>query len=436
MAKRAVAMGFAVALIFMLSVPVMAVSSGATDTVNMEFPYFGYVQLKKGNTTVFTGTVGDNFITGFNKDGLTDSNTGASALYFDLYAGGTKTKTTDQIRHDTTLTIPKYVYNVEPSDLYDPDAPYGDVATYFDFPVSGTDNRHGTISLHVSAIELQPESAGTGQGSAVTYDASDTINLVNNRISGGDYVIAGHLQYAPGSIEKVDDVLNGNVTIRIYSGPEYTIVQNPQIMLQKTTSASDDMIAFVVPFTVQYSMEFTRIQLVIGTQSTWNKPIKGFGISTGGFEYTDDVQTVAGLSAQLGNWFSGIKSGISHIASILGSATADGNDTAGLNSLNEGEAEVHTYEQDQITNINNLVTGDEEHPDAPSLVNQGYLTVPTGEGITGALAAVGLLFGLVFNNVGSYTMVITIPLVLGLAMLVVGHGSVALGRFITRNKIL
>lgn len=393
MLKRFACVAAALVVAFSLSL-----SSFASDSVQVPFPYFGRVRLSKGSTAIYTGSNGSDPITGITTS-ITDSSTGTTYYNIDIYPFGSFRKTFDTGSQTITYNVPSYHI-------------IGD-STVLPYHQSASDETHGTFT--------KPYTGTISSGSS-------SVAYQNNSIAGGDYVLFGYFEYARGSVSSVDDIFTGSSWVRVMSGSHFVDVNDLQFSKVYSGASGNDVVQFTCSFTVPYSMTFSSIRLSIGTKSSFTSPIIGFGISSGGFEYTDSVNSIGGLSGELASWFSGLKSGISSgfqkIASLITSNRDDAaaaEESADHEAVSEAQSQVSEIESFE-SSLNSSIT--------QSVSNIDF-TVPSSFG--SALGAIGFVFGGLFSDLGGYQVVITIPLILGIMLILIGRGTIALGRIVSAN---
>lgn len=389
MLKRFFAIGAALVVAFSLSL-----SSFADDCLQLGFPYFGRVRFSKGSTVLYIGTNGDDPITGIRQEVTDSSSAGSSYIAFDLYPFGTFSKTFSTGAQTISYDVPAY---------------YGSGGDTI--PYSQNDS-HGYQKRYTASIS----------------SGSNSISIQNNIISGGDYIIFGQVEYPAGSVSDVNDVFTGTGTLRVQSGNHFVDISNLEFKNISISNTYNDIVQFAVSFTVPYSMQFSSIRLMLNTKSSFDSQIQAFSISTGGFEYTDDVNSVAGLSSELAGWFSGLKSGISSgfqkIASFLTQRDEDA-----AQAEESADHEAVSEAQSQVSEIEAFESG--LNSSISESVSDIDFTVPSSFGA--ALGAVGFVFGGMFSDLGGYQIVITIPLILGIMLVLIGRGTMALGRIVSAN---
>ena len=406
-------MGLVVALFFCLSI-----SSFATDTVNLGFPYFGYARLRKGSSAIFTGVVGSDPITGINQT-VTDSVGSSSSITIDLFSGGQYSKSFNGETYSFSYPIPEYdIRNQTDSgdqvwNVYTTNNPNntGSTSTIF------YDDRYEYLGLEVSDYVYKNISISSG---------SSSVSISNNTISGGDYIIFGHFDYAHGAITDINDLFTGECMVRVFNGNNYTEISGYDFSKALTLSSANDSAQFAISFSVPYSMEFNYISITLNTKSSFTSQILEFGVSTGGFEYKDNVSSIGGLSAELAGWFSGLKSGIAsgfaHISDLIKKRDNDASEAASNadnSQLQNVQSEISNIEQFE-TITNNAIQSQMQNID---------FSIPSSYG--GALAAISFMFTSIFNSLGVYQYVIMMPLVLGIMLLLLGRGSLALGHILS-----
>lgn len=404
MVKRFVAFGSAVLLALFLSVCSFASSS----TVSLGFPFFTRLNLRRAfdSNYIYQGTAGSRPISGVAADVDGSSFATGSMFVFDFYLGGNTGLSIDH-SSDFSYKVPVY------SEI----TPFSGSTQY----IQGTLNSSGGFAGSVNALY-------DVDYSVVTYTGSNTdaeiLLLKNDTISGGDYAISGFFEFPSGTIETIDQLFTGEVGAAIFYGSEddqiAVDVSDLRFTLSSSTCQAVQFMAVInVPESI-YDISSGRVQLKLYTNPDVSAPITRFGVNTGGFEYRDTVSGIGGLSAQLANWFSGIKSQLGGIAQLLrlqqddAQQAASEADRAAVSEASSAVQEIHQFESDLNTNIT-------------SSVSQIDFTVPSTSGFLGAMGAISVVFGSIFENLGAYQFIITIPLILGILLLLLGRGMSTLG---------
>lgn len=403
MVKRFVAFGSAVLLALSLSVCSFASSS----SVSLGFPFFTRLDLRRSISSdyIYQGTAGSRPISGVAADVDGSSFASGSMFVYDFYLGGTSSVS---VSGDSKTFSYKVPYGGQ--FLLSEDASYWQGShvsgNYYD----------GIFTDHYVEEKTY----------TVTIPAStESVSIKNNTISGGDYAITGFFDFPSGTIETIDQLFTGEAAAALIYGSENERIAADVSDLRFTLSNSDrQLVQFMTVINVPESVSDIssgRVQLRLFTNSNVSAPITRFGVNTGGFEYKDTVSGIGGLSAQLANWFSGIKSQLGGIAQLLrlqqddASQAASDADRAAVSEASSAVQEIHQFEADLNTNIT-------------SSVSQIDFTVPSTSGFLGAMGAITVVMGSIFENLGAYQFVITIPMILGIMLIFIGRGMLALGR--------
>lgn len=431
MVKRIFAFGSAIVLAFSLSVSSFAASN--TSTVNMDFPYFGYVTLRNTpQTFLYQGSKGSRPISGVQAD-IESSDSSVSAYLIDFIFGGTYNLGVVSDESQTiTFRIPtvSYVENqgTDYSGTYDPtryNAHYTSNNERIDYmqPYSSSEDFEFSSDDWRSIYHYQESFA------SATISGGESLVLKNASITGGYYTILGYFDYPSNTFSSdvdLSSIFTGAV-VRAYTDTvdamELDVREFNLYPVAYDSSTTYKRVSFNVVFHVPYNMSCSRVQVGITTRNLTSRMMR-FGVSTCGYEYQDTVTGVAGLSAQLGNWFSGLKSsitsGFSNIVSRLEKEDSDADKAASaaassaVSEASSDIAEIHAFEGTLNSNIS-------------SSVQNIDFSLPAGSGFVNALGAVSYIFTSVFNSLGVYQFIITIPLILGIFLLLVGRSSRVLG---------
>lgn len=410
MVKRIVAFGSAILLALSLSVGSFAATN--RSEVIMGFPFFTTVNLRRAfdSNYIYQSTRGSRPLSGVSSDISSNISTG-SMFVIDFVLGGVFTET-NRYRNDFTYDVPSYAY-IEPNS--------GSQQL-----ISGYTNSSGNFTGYINSLYTVEY---TTQSVTGISDNSEQISLINASISGGDYAITGFFELPPNTIESIDQLFTGKATSTVFVGSESDPVSVDVSDIRfNLSSAARQVVQFMavinIPESVS-SMSSGRVQLCLMTNSGVSAPLTRFGVNTGGFEYVDTVSGIGGLSAQLANWFSGIKSQLGGIAQLLRlqqddvQQAASDADNAAVSEASSAVQEIHQFEQDLNTNI-------------ISSVSQIDFTVPSTSGFLGAMGAISVVMGSIFENLGVYQFIITIPLILGILLLLLGRGMAALGHILSK----
>lgn len=438
MLKRFASLG--VALICTLSFSVPAAAASTTSTVHMGFPYFSNLWLRgaggtNGTTVLVDGSNGSRPISSW--FGTVDQNLQNTSIIASFRIGGTYNLGVVSDQSQTISYKVPYIISVENSRTYS-----GHYDTV-DFLVgyNSTGEKITKIEANRSRDDISLSGSGYDyynygdKSYTATISGGESLILKNDIISAGDYCVTGYMEFDDNDFDRVEDFFKDQVIVVIYDGTEFLNADILNFSLQKSTvfgsprKVIEFVVAFNIPVDFNNSYNNQRVQLEF---QTYNIPVHlyRFGISSNAFAYQDTVTGIAGLSAQLGNWFSGIKTGISSgfvkIQNLLmqrdndASSAASSANSSGVSSASSTIAEIESFEAGLNADINTNVA-------------QIDFALPTGSGFTGALGAVSYIFGEVFGALGIYQYMLTIPLILGVMLLLLGRGQAALGRILARR---
>lgn len=401
--KRILAFGSAILLALSLSVCSFAISS----TVSLGFPFFTKLNLRRAydSNYIYQGTVGSRPVSGIVSDVDGSSFATGSMFVFDFNLGGTSSVSVSVDSKTFSYTVP---YGGQ--FLVSQDASYWQGSHVSGYYYDGIFTDH-YVEEKTYNVTIP---AGT-----------ETVILNNNTVPGGDYAITGFFEFPFGTIEAIDQLFTGDANAILIYGSENDRIAVDVSDLRFTLSASDrQVVQFMTVINVPESVSNIssgRVQLTLYTNSDVSAPLTRFGVNTGGFEYQDTVSGIGGLSAQLANWFSGLKSQLGGIAQLLrlqqddAQQAASGADNVAVSEASSAVQEIHQFEQDLTTGIS-------------SGVSDIDFAIPSATGFVSALAAISFVMTSIFNGLGVYQFVITIPLILGIVLLLLGRGLQAVGR--------
>lgn len=416
MLKRILCLGVIVLLSLSLSLSALAASQ---STVSLGFPFFSNLWLRLGSggtfTTLYDGSNGRSPISGISVTPSTVQTSGSS-YNISLRMGGTYSiSNITESSYSLTYLVPRYTgfhtntYSnsnpvvISQGTLYAPDQ---------------DDDQE--IYLYSNA---NYEFEYTVDASTVSFPAkTENITITNNDITGGDYLITGYFQYPADTLDDLFDLFTGSASCYIWVGSQQTgtIVDISDLRFSMDNS-SGQTVSFSAVINVPATFQnVSRINLIIYTKSGVSAPLSRFGVSTGGFEYNDTVTGIAGLSSELSGWFSGLKSGVGSISSLLRNQDYEAEEATKQAARSELEtasshiSEIHQFEADMSSNI------------AQSVQTIDF-SLPSGSGFLSAMACVQYIFGMIFNSIGIYQYIITIPLILGILLLLVGRSSETVG---------
>lgn len=402
MFKRAISVGVALACALFLSVSSFASSS----TVSMGFPFFTSVNLRRAfdSNYIYQSTVGSRPVSGVSSDISSNISTG-SMFVIDFVLGRTYSV---NVSGDST----RFSYTVPYGGqfLVSQDATYWQGSSisgyYYDGVYTGYQVQEKTYSVNIPA-------------------ETETISLKNDTVPGGDYAITGFFEFPSNTIETIDQLFTGQATSTVFVGSESDPVSVDVSDIRfNLSSAARQVVEFMAVINVPESvsgLSSGRVQLCLMTNSNVSSPLTRFGVNTGGFEYLDTVSGIGGLSAQLANWFSGLKSQLGGIAQLLrlqqddAQQAASDADNVAVSEASSAVQEIHQFEESLTSGIS-------------SGVNDIDFAIPSATGFVSALAAISFVMTSIFNGLGVYQFVITIPLILGIVLLLLGRGLQAVGR--------
>lgn len=406
MVKRFVAFGSAMLLAFSLSVCSFAATN--RSEIIMGFPFFTTVNLRRAfdSNYIYQSTRGSRPVSGVSSDISSNISTG-SMFVIDFVLGGVFTET-NTYRNDFTYQVPSYAY-IEPSS--------GTSQL-----ISGHTNSSGDFTGYINSLYTVEYTTQRVTGFS---DNSEQIVLINTSISGGDYAITGFFELPPNTIESIDQLFTSKATSTVFVGSESDPVSVDVSDIRfNLSSAARQVVQFMavinIPESVS-SMSSGRVQLCLMTNSGVSAPLTRFGVNTGGFEYVDTVSGIGGLSAQLANWFSGLKSQFGGIAQLLrlqqddAQQAASEADNVAVSEASSAVQEIYQFEESLTSGIS-------------SGVSDIDFAIPSATGFVSALAAISFVMTSIFNGLGVYQFIITIPLILGIVLLLLGRGLQAVGR--------
>lgn len=423
MVKRILALGAAVALILSLSVVSFADSPSdnaitVSDSFFLGFPFYSRTRVRQNGTELYYGSAG-NPIT---SDSAENLNGAGGTIVFDFYSRQQALTITNSGEVD--VMVPDY--NTQYSFTPDMSVEYNNQGqiTYIENPVSGYQGRfvYGNMD----------------------FDINQIMSVEGTKIQAGTYVIDGELSFPANSIGSVDNFIS---MITSYSGSIVTNSGTYDIDFKHQDyefhqRGDFDRINFRISVDIPVSGIYNRFFFQIGSKlNSQQQPLipslKGFSVSTGAITF-EKASSIQGFSALVGNWFnstiSAIKSGFFDLRHLMNANRDDAGEaakTSDQQSVDTAQSQVAAVESFEASTSQSINSG------VSTINNSGYLTVPdytsSSSGMGAALAAVGLIFAGVFNCLGGYQVVITVPLVLGIMLILVGRGTLALGRVMSAN---
>lgn len=404
MVKRLSAFGCAVLLTLLLSISAYAATS---SVVHMDFPFFSRAVFQQPSGTALAQLdVGQRPFSSWAST-VTGAGSGSPAINF--YLGNTFQLEGVQDTQTVSFDIPVYTGMTGGSQS-----------------ISGTQSQYGIISLSSGATTYVLNRVD--RTVSIDIDNSETLTLKNDIVATGDYLITGYFDFAHqtfGGQDAVDQMFRSPRVRTVLSGKYENIeVVHSQYtyILSGAGQALRDRVSWSVliriPVAVQGNVRFDLYNFGDAIPS-----VTGFGVSTGAVEYQDSVTGIAGLSAQLANYFNKLISGIGSIGSKITQQDQDAADAANDSTLRDDTASksqdidtIESFESSMLDGMNS------------NLDNVDF-TVPTNFGA--AATFVSWIVRGMFNRLGGYQIVIVFPLIIGLTLLLIGRGQSALGRIMS-----
>lgn len=394
MLKRIFAFGAALAVAFSLSLSVFAFTS---DSISLEFPFYGHTRVRQGTTQVYLSSDGSQPIT--SDSSLSLSGSGGS-LIFDFFPMSSSVSLSEI--DVQTITHPYYRL-----DAYQHWLRIDFDQSRYENPLYDSDWTY--ISDHAFDDDL---------------DFSQYSTLTCNTISSGDYVIEGTFVFdnnAIGNLDSWNNMISGiTATVADTSSNTYPIsMTSPVYQVYKRNN--QDFVNFRLCLTIPYSGEYQRIFFQINSKNTNGIPsLKGFFVNTGSVQFQTASNTQS-LSVLLGSWFDKL------IGTIKANSVSD--DDKAAQAEESADREAVSEAQSQVSEIKSFESS--LNSSITQSVSNIDFTVPSSFGA--ALGAVSFIFGSLFTDLGGYQVVITIPLILGIMLILIGRGTLALGRVISAN---
>lgn len=397
MLKRLFAIGAAFALAFSLSLSSFASTS---DILSIGFPLYGHTRVRQGGSQIYLSSNGSVPIS---SDSSLSLNGSGGTVIFDFFPMD------HFFFHETDINyidIPVYEFHSQFED---------DLYLYFHSP---SDSGYQSVDNPLCDF-----------GAEVTYiretiDLGQWSNIDCNSIESGQYVLEGTLVFSSGAIGSVDawnSMISGLTATVVDSDSNSYPIGMTSPVFDYFTRGNNDFINFRLCLDIPYSGVYQRLFFQLTSKTSGGIPsLKGFFVNTGSIKFQSATNTQS-LSILLGTWFDKL------IGTIKGNSVSDDDnasraaaeaDNQSVSQAQSGIQQVEAFESSLNSSIG-------------ASVNQIDFTLPTNFGQ--ALGAVGYIFTSCFNALGGYQIVITIPLILGIMLILIGRGTLALGRVISAN---
>lgn len=391
MLKRLFAIGAALAVAFSLSLSSFAATS---DTLSLGFPLYGHTRVRQGGTQLYLSTDGTIPIS---SDSSLSLNGSGGSIIFDFFPMSNSVSLSEL--DVQTITHPYYRL-----DSYQRWLDIDSDRSRYENPLYNSDWQY----LHDPAFDDD-------------FDFSQYTTLTCNSISSGDYVIEGTFVFssgAIGSLENWNGMISGlTSTIIDGSGNSYPIGMTSPVF-EFFTRGNNDFINFRLCLDIPYSGIYQRLFFQLTSKSSGGVPsLKGFFVNTGSIKFQSATNTQS-LSILLGTWFDKL------IGTIKANSVSD--DDKAAQAEESADREAVSEAQSQVSEIEVFESG--LNSSITESVSDIDFTVPSSFGA--ALGAVGFVFGGLFSDLGGYQIVITIPLILGIMLVLIGRGTMALGKYL------
>lgn len=393
MLKRLFVIGAALAVAFSLSL-----SSFAADTLSLGFPLYGYTRVRQGGSQVYLSAEGSIPIS---SDSSLSLNGSGGSIVFDFFP--------------MVNTVNLTEYNV--ASLFFP---------YVMVEASGTSNQYLYFSQPTEHGYDRVTNPMYGFDSDVYFeeseiDLSQYTSLSCKQVESGQYVLEGTLVFASGAIGSLDNwygMISGlTSTIIDGDGNSYPIGMTSPVF-EFFTRGNNDFINFRLCLDIPYSGVYQRLFFQLTSKSSGGVPsLKGFFVNTGSIKFQSATNTQS-LSILLGTWFDKL------IGTIKANSVSD--DDKAAQAEESADREAVSEAQSQVSQIEAFESG--LNSSITESVSDIDFTVPSSFGA--ALGAVGFVFGGLFSDLGGYQIVITIPLILGIMLVLIGRGTMALGKYL------
>lgn len=394
MLKRFFAFGAALAVAFSLSLSSFASTS---DAISLEFPFYGHTRVRQGGTQIYLSSEGSQPITSDSALSLSGS---GGTLIFDFFP---------MVNSVSLSTV----------DVNTISHPYYNLSSYSHWLRIDSDQFRYENPLYNSDWEYTNDPAFDDD-----FDLSQYTSLSCNTISSGDYVIDGTFVFdnnAIGDLDTWDSMISGLTAVVIDTSLNAYPVSMTAPVFQVYQRNNQDFVNFRLCLTIPYSGEYSRIFFQISSKSSAGIPsLKGFFVNTASVKFQSASNTQS-LSILLASWFDKL------IGTIKANSVSD--DDKAAQAEESADREAVSDAQSQVSEIEAFESG--LNSSITESVSDIDFTVPSSFGA--ALGAVGFVFGSLFSDLGGYQIVITIPLILGIMLILVGRGTMALGRIVSAN---
>lgn len=430
---------FGCAVVLALSFSLVTFAADTTSTIQMDFPFFRYARLRQGGDVIYQGSDGERPITGVSAV-TTATSESLTNIVVDLVLN--KTYNLGLVNNDyyeitykmplaTKISADDHSYTGSGTLTLDDDRNYIHYNTgterydYFYF-----NNSRNPISFSLTGNGYYYVDEYRDISYTTTISNGERLVLRNNQVASGDYMIEGFFDFPAGTFtdNDISVISEAQFDVTIGSpGVDISLAVPAQITdvgysLSTVRGSDRQRVAYTVSFSVP-----STVSSASNVQLFWRRSpvasILNFGVGTFGVEYKDTVTGIAGLSAELANWFGGLKSGISSgfskIAGLITKQDSEAEEAVSDSSANSEAAVVSEKVSNIETFENDMING------AASQLENVDFTVPTSFGA--ASAFVGYIVTGVFNRLGGYQAVISVPLTFGLLLLLLGRGERALG---------
>lgn len=391
MPKRLFAIGAVFALAFSLSLSSFASTS---DILSIGFPLYGHTRVRQGGSQIYLSSNGSVPIS---SDSSLSLNGSGGTVIFDFFPMD------HFFLHEVdqnSIDIPYYLFSFSSED-----EPY----LYFHNP---TDSGYSRVDNPVYGFNSDL------RYSTETISFDQWSNIDCNVIESGQYVLEGTLVFSSGAIGSVDtwnSMLSGlTATVVDSDGNSYPIGMTSPVF-DYFTRGNNDFINFRLCLDIPYSGVYQRLFFQLTSKSSGGIPsLKGFFVNTGSIKFQSATNTQS-LSILLGTWFDKL------IGTIKGNSVAD-DDTA-ARAVSDELTESNSQAQSKIEQIESFESN--LNSDVSVTLSNIDLTVPNS--FSAPLSFIGYVVTSVFNRLGNYQVIVIVPLILGIVLLMIGRGLIALG---------
>lgn len=398
MLKRFFAIGAAFALAFSLSLSAFADSN---TTLYLGFPLYGHTRVRQNNSQIYLSSEGLEPISSDSASGLNGS---AGSIVFDFFP---MSDPVTFIGHDQeTISIPYYAFSFDSSD---------EVYLYFH---NATDSGYSRVDNPIYGFDSEVIH------DSQTIDHRQYTEVYCNEISSGQYVLEGTLifdQNAVGSLDAWENMFSGlSCTVIDTNSNSYPIGMTAPVFRYYRRN-NQDFVNFRLCLDVPFTGQYQRLFFSINSSSSSPIPVlKGFLVNTGSIRF-EEANSTQSLSILLGTWFDKL------IGTIKANSVSD--DDKAAQAEESADREAVSEAQSQVSEIKSFESS--LNSSITESVSNIDFTIPSSFGA--ALGAVGFVFGGLFSDLGGYQIVITIPLILGIMLILIGRGTLALGRIVSSN---